>query len=63
MNVATYAVDSPSETIQERLASLKNYLNFVTDIETDARRQANEIRRDIEQLEAPKLDEVSDDEL
>lgn len=63
MNVAAYAVDSPSETIQERLASLKNYLNFVTDIETDARRQANEIRRDIEQLEAPKLDEVSDDEL
>ncbi len=63
MNVAAYAVDAPGETIQERVASLRNYLNLITDIETDARRQANEIRRDIEELEAPKLHEVSDDEL
>lgn len=63
MNVAAYAVDAPGETIQERVASLRNYLNLITDIETDARRQANEIRKDIEELEAPKLHEVSDDEL
>lgn len=63
MNVAAYAVDAPGETIQERLASLRNYLSLITDIETDARRQANDIRRDIERLEAPELAEVSDDEL
>jgi hypothetical protein len=63
MNVAAYAVDSPSETIQERVASLRNFLNVVIDIESDARRKANEIRKDIEQLEAPKLEEVNDDEL
>lgn len=63
MNVAAYAVDSPSETIQERLTSLRNFLNVIMDIESDARRKADEIRKDIEQLEAPKLEEVNDDEL
>jgi putative lipoic acid-binding regulatory protein len=63
MNIATYAVDLPSETIQERLTSLRNFLNVTIDIESDARRKADEIRKDIEQLEAPKLEEVNDDEL
>ena len=63
MNIATYAVDLPSETIQERLSSLRNFLNVTIDIESDARRKADEIRKDIEQLEAPKLEEVNDDEL
>ena len=43
MNVATYAVDAPGETIQERIASLVEHLRLITDIEIDARRKANEI--------------------
>ena len=62
MNVATYAVDAPGETIQERIASLVEHLRLITDIEIDARRKANEIRRELVKLE-PDYSNVTDDEL
>lgn len=61
MNVLTYAVDAPGETIQEKVSRLKEYLRICTDIEVDARRQADEARKEIESLSS--MDDVSDEEL
>lgn len=62
MNVATYAVDAPGETIQERVVALANYLRLITDIETDARRKAEEIREELVKLK-PEFNNCEDDEL
>ena len=62
MNVLTYAVDAPGETIQERVIALANHLRLITDIETDARRKAEEIREELVKLK-PDFCNCEDDEL
>jgi hypothetical protein len=62
MNVLTYAVDAPGETIQERVIALANHLRLITDIETDARRKAEEIREELVKLK-PDFSNCEDDEL
>ena len=53
MNVLTYAVDSPGETTQDRVQSLTDYLRIITDIESDARKKAQETRLELMKLKAP----------
>jgi hypothetical protein len=62
MNVATYAVDEPGATTQDKIQSLRNWLNLITDIEVDARRKANEARKELEKLQEIE-DSANDDEL
>ena len=53
MNVITYAVDAPGETTQDRVQSLTDYLRLITDIESDARKRADETRLELIKLKAP----------
>lgn len=62
MNVATYAVDEPGATTQDKIQALRSWLNLITDIEVDARRKADEARREIEKLQEIDVS-VDDDEL
>lgn len=58
--VTTYATDRDGETVQERIAYLKNLYNQLSAIEDDTRQQANKVKEEIKKL---KVNECSDDDL
>ena len=58
--VTTYATDRDGETVQERIAYLKNLYNQLSAIEDDTHQQANKVKEEIKKL---KVNECSDDDL
>lgn len=61
MNVLSYEVDQVGLSTQDRIQSLLDLVRLATDVEVDARRQADEARNEIAKLKL--IQESSDDEL
>ena len=61
MNILSYEVDQVGLSTQDRIRSLLDLVRLATDVEVDARRQANEARNEIAKLKL--IQESSDDEL
>jgi hypothetical protein len=61
VNVLSYEVDQVGLSTQDRIQSLLDLVRLATDVEVDARRQADEARNEIAKLKL--IQESSDDEL
>lgn len=61
MNILSYEVDQVGLSTQDRIQGLLDLVRLATDVEVDARRQANEARNEIAKLKL--IQESSDDEL
>lgn len=61
MNILSYETDQVGISRQDRIQSLLDLIRLATDVEVDARRQADEARDEIAKLEL--IQESSDDEL
>lgn len=61
MNILSYEVDQVGVSTQDRIQSLLDLVRLATDVEVDARRQADEARNEIAKLKL--IQETSDDEL
>ena len=61
MNILSYEVDQVGVSPQDRIQSLLDLVRLATDVEVDARRQADEARNEIAKLKL--IQETSDDEL
>ena len=61
MNILSYEVDQVGLSTQDRIQSLLDLVRLATDVEVDARRQADEARNEIAKLKL--IQESSDDEL
>lgn len=61
MNILSYEVDQVGISPQDRIQSLLDLVRLATDVEVDARRQADEARNEIAKLKL--IQETSDDEL
>ena len=61
MNILSYEVDQVGVSTQDRIKSLLDLVRLATDVEVDARRQADEARNEIAKLKL--IQETSDDEL
>lgn len=61
MNILSYETDQVGISRQDRIQSLLDLIRLATDVEVDARRQADEARNEIAKLEL--IQESSDDEL
>jgi len=58
-----YAPDTLGVTVQDRIRSLEQWRNLCIDVETDARRKADQASEDIRRLKKPSIEEAQDDEL
>jgi len=61
VNILSYEVDQVGLSTQDRIQSLLDLVRLATDVEVDARRQADEARNEIAKLKL--IQESSDDEL
>lgn len=61
MNILSYETDQVGISTQDRIRGLLDLIRLATDVEVDARRQADEARDEIAKLEL--IQESSDDEL
>jgi hypothetical protein len=61
VNILSYETDQVGISTQDRIRGLLDLIRLATDVEVDARRQADEARDEIAKLEL--IQESSDDEL
>jgi len=61
VNILSYEVDQVGLSTQARIQCLLDIVRLATDVEVDARRQADEARNEIAKLKL--IQESSDDEL